>query len=164
MTTTKGTTHANRTDRPARAPRRAAVSHSGSAAAPAVSAAFQFQIDDVPPSLNNAYRNATINGKSQRVLTTDAKKWKAGAIKIITAAASRQGWSVDKRILLEVTIHYWAPNVLVWDIDGKAKLLIDAFCSAFGIDDRYIIDLSLKKRRSPTRYLRMRVAISEETV
>jgi Holliday junction resolvase RusA-like endonuclease len=125
-------------------------------------AAFAFQIDDIPPSLNNAYKNVIIKGRSQRALTADAKKWKADTAKQIRAGASRQGWSIDKGTLLDITIHYWAPNVLVWDLDGKVKLLLDAFCEVFHIDDRYVIDLHLKKRRSPTRYLRMRVALSQE--
>lgn len=125
--------------------------------------ALDIQIDDLPPSLNNIYRTVMVDGKPIRVLTSAAKKWKADAITIIKAAGSRQGWTVAKKVPIIIAIRYFAPNVLVWDIDGKPKLLLDALCSAFAIDDRYVMKLNQEKERSPRPYLRMRVAIRTET-
>src|SRR5687768_11922571 len=102
-------------------------------------------LDDVPPSLNNAYRSITIDGKSRRVLTGAARKWKADAIKQIRVAGNRIGWSMAKKTPMLIKIHYRAPNIFVWDLDGKAKLLIDAFCTAFELDDRYVMDLHQTK-------------------
>ena len=119
----------------------------------------------MPPSTNNLYRNATTKqGVPIRPLTGEGKRWKADAIKVIGSCANHQGFAAPPKSFLDVTIHYYAPNVLVWDLDGKTKLLLDALSTVLGVDDRYIIDLRLRKRRSITAYLRMRVLLSKERV
>lgn len=128
-----------------------------------VETALEIQIDDLPPSLNNLYHNVVINGHSRRALSSAAKKWKHDAITIMRATGSRQGWTIAKKVPFVIAVRYYAPNVMMWDLDGKPKLLIDALCSAFQIDDRYLMKLNQEKERSPRPYLRMRVAIRTET-
>lgn len=125
--------------------------------------ALDIVLDDIPPSLNNIYRTITIKGISRRVLSGAAKKWKADATKIMRVAGSRQGWSIDPKRPFAIVVRYTAPNVLVWDLDGKPKLLIDAFCEAFGVDDRYLMALNQEKQRGQVAQLRMRV-IPLETI
>lgn len=97
----------------------------------------------LPPSLNNLY--ATVNGR--RVLTSAARAWKGATAWEIKAAALAQGWAIAPKTPLAVTVAYSAPDVLRWDLDGKAKLLLDALCEAFGIDDRYVMTLAQSKAR-----------------
>lgn len=104
-------------------------------------------LDTMPPSLNNIYRTITVKGISRRVLTGDAKKWKADATIIIRNAGRLQGFDIQPKQPFAITVLYQAPNVNQWDLDGKPKLLIDAFCEAFGVDDRYLMELHQRKQR-----------------
>lgn len=122
--------------------------------------ALSITLDDMPPSLNNIYRNVTIKGITRRVLTGDAKKWKHDATTIIHNAGRLQGFDIQPKQPFRVDVLYQAPNVLVWDLDGKGKLLIDAFCEAFGVDDRYLMELHQRKQRGPCA-VRMRVMVME---
>lgn len=115
-------------------------------------------LDIMPPSLNNIYRTVTIKGISRRVLTGDAKKWKHDAITIIHNAGRLQDFDIQPKQPFKIAVLYQAPNVLVWDLDGKGKLLIDAFCEAFGVDDRYLMELHQHKQRG-TQSVCMRVMV-----
>lgn len=123
---------------------------------------LRISIDSVPPSLNNLYKTVMVKGHPSRVLTGPARKWKTAAALIIRAAAARQRWAVMKKQPLAIAITYAAPNILQWDVDGKAKLLIDALCDAFAIDDRYVMDLRQSKTRSPHEHVAMLVSIIHE--
>jgi hypothetical protein len=112
----------------------------------------------MPPSLNNAYVTITTKSSSRRVLSGEAKAWKEGATLQIQSIASRAGWSMVKKTPMRVSILYRAPNVLVWDLDGKAKLLIDAAMEALGLDDRYVMALHQSKERHPSEQVYMRIA------
>lgn len=111
--------------------------------------ALDLTLDTIPPSLNNIYKTITVKGISRRVLTTEARKWKDYATLIIRTAGRRVGWDIAPKQPFAITVLYQAPNVLVWDVDGKAKLLVDSFCEAFGVDDRYLMDLHQTKQRGP---------------
>lgn len=117
-------------------------------------------LDIMPPSLNNIYRSVTIKGISRRVLTGDAKAWKQSATTIIRCAGNAQGFAIQPKHPFRIEVLYQAPNVLVWDLDGKGKLLIDSLCDAFGIDDRYLMELHQRKQRGP-QSVRMRVMVME---
>lgn len=124
---------------------------------------FVVTLDSVPPSLNNAYREAVVDGHARRVLTGRARAWKREATLLIKNAAQRQGWRPQQKTLLEIHIIYRAPNILQWDLDGKPKLLLDAFCEAFGLDDRYVIHLDQRKERRPDPELVMYVTLLRST-
>ena len=114
---------------------------------------YLVSLSDMPPSLNNAYATITVKGVSRRVLSNSARAWKDGAVLIIRSAGRLQGFDIAPKVPFIINVTYTAPNVLVWDLDGKAKLLIDAFCDAFGIDDRYLMDLHQRKQRGPINVL-----------
>lgn len=121
---------------------------------------LDLMLDDMPPSLNNIYRSVTIKGITRRVLTGDAKAWKQSTTIIIRNAGMLQGFALHPKQAFEIEVLYQAPNVLVWDVDGKGKLLIDSFCEAFGVDDRYLMELHQRKQRGPCQ-VRMRVMVME---
>lgn len=121
---------------------------------------LELTLDDMPPSLNNIYRSVTIKGITRRVLTGDAKKWKKDTTIIIRCAGNAQGFAIQPKHPFRIEVLYQAPNVLVWDVDGKGKLLIDSFCEAFGVDDRYLMELHQRKQRGPCQ-VRMRVMVME---
>jgi len=114
---------------------------------------YLVSLSDMPPSLNNAYNTVTIKGVSRRVMSNSARAWKDGAVLIIRSSGRLQGFDIAPKVPFAVDVTYTAPTVLVWDLDGKAKLLIDAFCDAFGIDDRYLMDLHQRKQRGPINVL-----------
>lgn len=109
--------------------------------------AFEITLDDMPPSLNNAYATVTIKGVPRRVLSNVARSWKESATLIIRTQCRIAGFSIEPRQCFALVITLQAPNMLQWDLDGKSKLLIDALCEALGIDDRYLIELKMTKRR-----------------
>ncbi len=120
--------------------------------------AFEITLEDMPPSLNNIYKTVTIKGVGRRVMTADARSWKDSATLLIRNAGRLQGFDIAPKQPFDIDVLYTAPNVLVWDLDGKAKLLIDAFCDAFGIDDRYLMELHQRKQRGACS-VQMRVTL-----
>lgn len=112
--------------------------------------AFDITLDDMPPSLNHLYANVEIKGRSRRVLSEDGRRWKESTALIVRTQANITGFSIQPGDLFAMTITLQAPNVLQWDLDGKAKLLIDAVCAAFGINDRHLFELHMNKRRGET--------------
>lgn len=119
-------------------------------------AALTVRLDSIPPSLNNLY--ATVGNR--RVLRSSANDWKRAAAWQMKAAATAQGWSAERKVPLFVEVLYSAPDVLRWDIDGKPKLLLDALCEAFGLDDRYVMSLEQTKVRGPA-WVEVRVMTGE---
>lgn len=111
---------------------------------------LNISLDEMPPSLNNIYTTITIKGTTRRMMTPVARSWKDYATIIIRNAGRLSGFDIAPKQPFAITVMYTAPNVLVWDLDGKAKLLIDAFCDAFGVDDRYLMDLHQRKQRGPS--------------
>ena len=108
---------------------------------------FEITLLEIPPSLNNAYATVTNRGVSRRVMTSSARSWKDTATLLIRNAGRLSGFDIAPKQPFVIEAIYTAPNVLVWDVDGKAKLLIDAFCDAFGVDDRYLMELRQCKQR-----------------
>lgn len=109
--------------------------------------ACEITLDDMPPSLNNLYSTVYLDGKPRRVLSGEGRRWKESAALIIRTQCRIAGYSIMPRQLFALTITLQAPNYLQWDLDGKSKLLIDALCEALSIDDRYLTELKMTKRR-----------------
>jgi len=114
---------------------------------------FEITLDDMPPSLNNIYKTVTIKGVGRRVMTADARSWKDYATLLIRNAGRLQGFDIASKQPFAIDALYTAPNMLVWDLDGKAKLLVDSFCDAFGVDDRYMMELRQRKQRGACNVL-----------
>lgn len=122
---------------------------------------LEVTLNELPPSLNHLYATVEIDGKSRRVLSSAANDWKRSAAWEIKAAAMQQGWTCEKKIPLFVEVFYQSPSVLRWDLDGKPKLVLDALCDAFGLDDRYVMRLDQSKARSGLEQMRLRVMKGE---
>lgn len=122
--------------------------------------AFEITLDDMPPSLNNIYKNVTIKGVGRRVMTADARSWKDTATILMRNAGRLRGFDIAPKQMFAIEVLYTAPNVLQWDLDGKPKLLLDSLCDAFGIDDRYLMDLHQRKQRGACSVF-MRVMLLE---
>ena len=109
--------------------------------------AFTVAFDTMPPSLNNLYASITVKGVTRRVMSNSARVWKDGAVLVIRNAGRLRGFDIAPKQPFAIEMVYTAPNVLVWDLDGKAKILVDSFCDAFGVDDRYLMELRQRKQR-----------------
>lgn len=118
---------------------------------------LEITLDELPPSLNNLYATIEVKGHSRRVLTSRAAGWKERAALVMRNAAQHQRWTVAQKTPLAIEVRYSAPNVLQWDLDGKPKLLLDALCDAFGIDDRYVMTLNQVKTRAAQPEVRVRI-------
>lgn len=117
---------------------------------------FAVTFDVMPPSLNNLYMSVTTKGVTRRVMSNAARAWKDGAVLVIRNAGRMQGFDIAPKQPFTIDVLYTAPNMFQFDLDGKAKLIIDAFCDAFGVDDRYLMDLHQRKQRGLT-HVRMEV-------
>ncbi len=109
--------------------------------------AFEITLDDMPPSLNNLYKSITVKGVTRRVMSNSVRAWKDGATMLIRNAGRLQGFDIAPKQPFAIEVLYTAPNVMAWDLDGKAKILVDSFCDAFGVDDRYLMELHQRKQR-----------------
>lgn len=88
-----------------------------------------------PPSLNNAYINAPGKG---RVLTKDARTYKAAAHLSIASAAQQAGFTVPPRTFVRLSFRFWFANP-ARDGSNAVKLIEDAIAAALGFDDRWVV-------------------------
>ena len=88
-----------------------------------------------PPSLNNAYINAPGRG---RVLTKDARAYKAAAHLSIANAAQQAGFVVPPRTFVRLSFRFWFANP-ARDGSNAVKLIEDAIGEALGFDDRWVV-------------------------
>ena len=96
----------------------------------------------LPPTTNQAYRC----GKGRLYMTESGKLWKLGA-QLMVQAANRQpeGFWKDKQ--LYVSLIFFDKSVLTADVDGRAKLALDAVAAGLDFDDRYVFPLLLDKKK-----------------
>lgn len=107
--------------------------------------AFTAELPSLPPHLNHAYTNYRQGGRG---LTPTARRWRSDAQTVIQAAANAIGWTAHARQPIALEIWFYDPVFLHWDLDGVNKLLWDALQAAIQVDDRYVVDAVLRKRRS----------------
>ena len=87
----------------------------------------------LPPSLNNAYM--TVRGR--RVMTREARDYKASVAAQVALQANVTGFTVPARTPLVFTARFWfARNNR--DGDNAVKLLQDAISEALDFNDRWI--------------------------
>jgi len=104
----------------------------------------------LPPGVNNQY--VTI-GK-RRVLSKQAKTFHRDAGVVIQEKRS-QG-AIDDEWLQSLREQPLACDLVFYfetpykrDLDGGLKITLDAVCTLLGLDDRYIVSLTLEKRLDP---------------
>ena len=113
---------------------------------------FTAELPSLPPTANHAYAHITLRSASghaytARRLTAEAAAWRSAAALIIRAARTAAGWTAARRTPIAVEITYALPHRDQVDLDNLSKVLLDALSEAIGVDDRYVLDLTLRKRR-----------------
>lgn len=109
--------------------------------------AFVVELPTLPPTSNNAY----VTVKGRRVLSGEAKRWKRGAMQIIKNAQQHQEWSVPEKTPIRVDLLFVLPRLYIRDVANMEKLLADVLAAALQVDDRYTVDLRLRKELGPER-------------
>ena len=109
-----------------------------------------------PPSLNNAYTNGA--GHGRRVLTSEARTFKADAARCISFAARADGFAVPAKTPLRLSFVFYFANVQR-DGSNAVKLIEDAISEALGFNDRWVTASSWTKHIDK-RYPRCDVEVS----
>jgi crossover junction endodeoxyribonuclease RusA len=103
----------------------------------------------LPPGVNNQY--ATV-GK-RRVLSKDARAFNRGVSAVTRALLKRDDVvellpaMQEKPFACDLVFYFETP--FRRDLDGGLKIALDAVCDGLGLDDRYIVSISLEKRIDP---------------
>lgn len=115
---------------------------------------FTVELPSLPPTVNLAYVNY---GNGRRGPSHAARAWKQGAWLAIQAEIQAAGWSAAKGQALAVEMWVYDPLPLKLDLDNVPKVLFDALKAATKVDDRYIVDAFLRKRRADETKLVLKV-------
>jgi crossover junction endodeoxyribonuclease RusA len=106
----------------------------------------------LPPSVNNQY----VTVGRRRVLSRGAKAFHRDVAIILRDLAMRadydEAWVASLRnqpLACDLTFHFETP--FRRDLDGGLKIALDAVCGGLGLDDRYIVTLTLAKHLDPLR-------------
>jgi crossover junction endodeoxyribonuclease RusA len=104
----------------------------------------------LPPGVNNQY----VTAGRRRVLSKEAKAFRRDVAAIIRERFDRGAiddtWldAVRERPLAcDLTFYFETPYKR--DLDGGLKITLDAVGDQLGLDDRYIVSLTLEKRIDP---------------
>ena len=102
------------------------------------------------PGVNNQY----VTVGKRRVLSKQAKAFHRDAGAVIQEMRS-QG-TIDDEWLASLHEQPLACDLVFYfetpykrDLDGGLKIILDAVCALLGLDDRYIVSLTLEKRLDP---------------
>ena len=104
----------------------------------------------LPPGVNNQY----VTVGKRRVLSKQAKAFHRGAGVVIQEKRS-QGAIDDKWLAslheqpLACDLVFYFETPYKRDLDGGLKITLDAVGNLLGLDDRYIVSLTLEKRLDP---------------
>ena len=104
----------------------------------------------LPPGVNNQY----VTAGNRRVLSKSAKAFHRETAAIVrsrrSAGAIDDGWLESLRGQpLACDLVYYFETPFRRDLDGGLKITLDAVCDLLGLDDRYIVSLTLEKRLDP---------------
>jgi crossover junction endodeoxyribonuclease RusA len=104
----------------------------------------------LPPGVNNQY----VTVGKRRVLSKQAKAFHRETGLVIRA--QRSEGSIDDDWLASLHEQPLACDLVFYfetpykrDLDGGLKITLDAVCTLLGLDDRYIVSLTLEKRLDP---------------
>lgn len=106
----------------------------------------------LPPGVNNQY----VTVGRRRVLSRDAKAFHKD-VKVILAELSvrpdfDESWLASLQNLpLACDLLFYFETPYRRDLDGGLKIALDAVCGGLGLDDRYIVTLTLAKHLDPLR-------------
>ena len=108
-----------------------------------MSRALTVEMPLLPPSVNAQYQRGDDGGV---YLTPAARRWKRQMLMVVRAAVNAQDWSAAATTPLAIHVALTHPAIDRWDLDNRAKLLLDVIKGAVDIDDRYVRDLRLSKQ------------------
>lgn len=106
----------------------------------------------LPPSVNNQY----VTVGRRRVLSKDAKGFRRSVAGIVRDAFD--GGRIDptwpaqlqeQPLACDLSFYFETPYKR--DLDGGLKIALDALFEALGLDDRYVVSLTLEKKIDPLR-------------
>ncbi len=106
----------------------------------------------LPPGVNNQY----VSVGNRRVLSKDAKAFHRDVAAVFRELFRRgaidDGWLKDLRGRpFACDLVFWFETPFKRDLDGGLKITLDAVCAQLGLDDRYVVSLTLEKRLDPLR-------------
>ena len=106
----------------------------------------------LPPSVNNQY----VTVGRRRVLSRDAKAFRkdAGVVidRMLTEGTISEAWLESLRGQpLACDLIFFFETPFKRDLDGGLKISLDAVCERLGLDDRYVVSLTLAKQLDPLR-------------
>jgi crossover junction endodeoxyribonuclease RusA len=105
----------------------------------------------LPPGVNNQY----VTVGKRRVLSKPAQTFRRDVAAHIRERQTRENldpWLATLReqpFACDLVFYFETP--FKRDLDGGLKIALDAVCEALGLDDRYIVALTLEKRIDPLR-------------
>jgi len=99
---------------------------------------------ELPPTTNMAYKV----GKGHLYKTADCKDWQEKAAFIVGAKHGQQ-FQEWKGKFLSCSLYFMDSSVLVSDIDGRVKPVLDCLSQKLGFDDRYILKMQLFQIKGP---------------
>jgi crossover junction endodeoxyribonuclease RusA len=104
----------------------------------------------LPPGVNNQY----VTVGRRRVLSKEARAFQRAASALVRDALIRweqsDAWLASLReqpCACDLTLYFETP--FKRDLDGGLKIALDVLCTTLGLDDRYIVALTLTKRIDP---------------
>ena len=104
----------------------------------------------LPPGVNNQY----VTVGKRRVLSTDAKAFRRNVAAIVRPMLLDGRISDDwlaalREQPLAVDLVFYFETPFKRDLDGGLKITLDALGDLLGLDDRYVVSLTLEKRIDP---------------
>jgi crossover junction endodeoxyribonuclease RusA len=129
----------------------------------------------LPPTINQSYQPVMIRGKTSFISKAVHKQFKQeAAVRLanqyqllnkehreafdrIIKAIKLNGW------FLYLEVFFYLEDILSRDEDGGLKVVQDSVCKHLGIDDKYVMDAHIGKRRADGRpRCEIRVFLFEE--
>jgi crossover junction endodeoxyribonuclease RusA len=104
----------------------------------------------LPPGVNNQY----VSVGRRRALSKDAKAFHRDVAVAVRELAARGGLDEDwlatlREQPLAVDLAFYFETPFKRDLDGGLKIALDALFDRLGLDDRYVVALTLEKRIDP---------------
>jgi crossover junction endodeoxyribonuclease RusA len=103
----------------------------------------------LPPGVNNQY----VTVGKRRVLSKDARAFRRSVAAVTRALHLRQDVTELLPVLLEQPFAcdfvFYFETPFKRDLDGGLKIALDAVCDGLGLDDRYVVSITLEKRIDP---------------